>query len=56
LALNRQVTARLVLMAGVVAAFVAAWQNFRTIPMLVLGQPKTVGLLQREQEAPFFAI
>jgi TRAP-type C4-dicarboxylate transport system substrate-binding protein len=41
-------------MAGVVAAFVAAWQNFRTIPMLVLGQPKTVGLLQREQEAPFF--
>ena len=54
LVLNRQVTARLVLMGGVVAAFVAAWQHLRTIPMLVLGQPQAVGLLQREQEAPFF--
>jgi TRAP-type C4-dicarboxylate transport system substrate-binding protein len=41
-------------MAGVVGLFVAAWQHLRTIPMLVLGQPRSVGLLQREQEAPFF--
>lgn len=54
MAVNRQVTARLLLMAGVVAAFVAAWQHSRTIPLLVLGQPQSVGLLQREQEAPFF--
>lgn len=41
-------------MAGVLAAFAGAWQQFRTIPMLVLGQPQSVGLLQRDQEAPFF--
>lgn len=41
-------------MAGVAAAFVMAWRHFNSIPLLVLGQPPSVGLLQRDQEAPFF--
>lgn len=36
-------------------AFGWAWRQLNTIPLLVMGQPSSVGLLQREQEAPFFA-
>ena len=53
-ALRRQVTARVVLLASMAAAFGLAWNHFSTIPLLVLGQPQSVGLLQRDQEAPFF--
>jgi TRAP-type C4-dicarboxylate transport system substrate-binding protein len=35
-------------------AFALAWRHFRSIPLLVLGQPRSVGLLQIEKEAPFF--
>lgn len=51
---QRQATARLLLMAGVATAFVVAWRHFGTIPLLVVGQPRAVGLLQRDREAPFF--
>lgn len=54
MALQRQAIARLLLMAGVAAAFVVAWRQYNRIPLLVLGQPPSVGLLQRDQEAPFF--
>lgn len=53
-ALHRHATARLFLMAGVAAAFTVAWRHFNSIPLLVLGQPQSVGLLQRDQEMPFF--
>ena len=52
--LSRQATARLLLLTGIAVAFGWAWQQFNTIPLLVMGQPTSVGLLQREQEAPFF--
>jgi TRAP-type C4-dicarboxylate transport system substrate-binding protein len=52
--LSRQATARLLLLTGIAVAFGWAWRQFNTIPLLVMGQPTSVGLLQREQEAPFF--
>jgi TRAP-type C4-dicarboxylate transport system substrate-binding protein len=51
---NVPVTARALLLATVVVLFALAWRQFRSIPLLVLGQPRSVGLLQQEQEAPFF--
>lgn len=52
--LPRQVTGRLLLMGAVLGAFVLAWHHTSAIPLLVIGQPRAVGLLQRDQEAPFF--
>lgn len=51
---RHQVLARLVLIAGLITAFAVAWRQFAAIPLLVIGQPRTVGLLQRDQEEPFF--
>jgi TRAP-type C4-dicarboxylate transport system substrate-binding protein len=51
---HRQVAARLLLIAGLITAFSLAWRHFAAIPLLVIGQPRTVGLLQRDQEEPFF--
>lgn len=51
---HQQVTSRLIALAALAGAFGLAWHQFRTIPVLVLGQPQSVGLLQRDQEAPFF--
>lgn len=53
-ALPHQVTARLLVMGVMVAAFVLTWRHYNTVPLLVLGQPKSAGRLQRDQEAPFF--
>jgi TRAP-type C4-dicarboxylate transport system substrate-binding protein len=54
LALTRPATLRLLLLLAVGLIFALAWRQFRKIPLLVLGQPSSVGLLQRDQEAPFF--
>ena len=51
---QRQVLARLLLIAGLITAFAMAWRHFAAIPLLVIGQPRVVGLLQRDQEEPFF--
>jgi TRAP-type C4-dicarboxylate transport system substrate-binding protein len=51
---QRQVTARLLLIAGLITAFAMAWRHFAEIPLLVIGQPRAVGLLQHDQEEPFF--
>lgn len=51
---QRRVTARLLLLAGIVVAFALAWRHAGSIPLLVVGQPRSVGLLQRDQEVPFF--
>lgn len=51
---QRQVTARLLLIAGLITAFAMAWRHFAAIPLLVIGQPRAVGLLQHDQEEPFF--
>ena len=51
---QRQVTARLLLIAGLITAFAVAWRHYASIPLLVIGQPRAVGLLQRDQEEPFF--
>ena len=52
--LHRPTTARLILLAVIALVFGLAWRQLRAIPLLVLGQPRSVGLLQRDQEAPFF--
>lgn len=52
--LRSQVTLRLVVMTAVVTAFAVAWRHFSTVPLLVLGQPRSAGQLQRDQEEPFF--
>ena len=39
----------------IASAFVYFWQAFNEIPLRVIGQPSSTGLLQREKEAPFFA-
>jgi len=49
-----QVSARLLLIAGLITAFGLAWRHYAAIPLLVIGQPRVVGLLQRNQEEPFF--
>lgn len=54
LSAQRQVAARLLLIAGLITAFAVAWRHFAAIPLLVIGQPRAVGLLQRDQEEPFF--
>ena len=38
-----------------VTAFVYFWQASNQIPLRVIGQPSSTGLLQRDKEAPFFA-
>jgi TRAP-type C4-dicarboxylate transport system substrate-binding protein len=52
--LHRQATARLILLAALGTAFAIAWDRLNITPLLVLGQPTTVGPLQSEKEAPFF--
>lgn len=54
LSTQHQVIARLLLIAGLITAFAMAWRHFAAIPLLVIGQPRAVGLLQRDQEEPFF--
>jgi hypothetical protein len=53
-ALPHPVTTRLLAMGAIVAGFVLAWRHYNTVPLLVLGQPRSAGQLQRDQEAPFF--
>lgn len=53
-ALPHPVTTRLLAMGSIVAGFVLAWRQYNTVPLLVLGQPRSAGQLQRDQEAPFF--
>ena len=55
LALHRQVTPRLLLLAALVASFALAWRQLNQIPLLVVGQQSMTGALQRDKEAPFFA-
>ena len=45
---------RLVLLAAIVVAFVLAWQRLNEIPLAVIGQPSSTGVLQQQKEAPFF--
>lgn len=45
---------RLLIFFAVALVFVAAWLHFGEVPLLVIGQPSTTGLLQGEKEAPFF--
>lgn len=52
--LSRPATLRLLVLAVIGMVFALAWRQYRTVPLLVLGQPRSVGLLQRDQEAPFF--
>ena len=52
--LLRPATIRLLLLGLIGLLFALGWRQLRTIPLLVLGQPRSVGLLQREQEEPFF--
>lgn len=52
--LSRATALRLLLLSSIGLVFGLAWHQFRSIPLLVLGQPRSVGLLQRDQEAPFF--
>ncbi len=54
MALPRQVTPRLLLLAALVAGFALAWRQLNQIPLLVVGQPSVTGPLQRDNEAPFF--
>ena len=53
-AIPSQLTTRLVAFAAITTLFSLAWQHFNQIPLLVIGQPSTTGLLQREKEKPFF--
>ena len=46
---------RLLLFVLMTTAFVYFWQAFNQIPLRVIGQPSSTGLLQRDKEAPFFA-
>ncbi|MBU6355022.1 MAG: TRAP transporter substrate-binding protein DctP, partial [Cyanobacteria bacterium REEB498] len=55
MALRRQVTPRLLLLAALVAGFALAWRQLNQIPLLAVGQPSVTGPLQRDREAPFFA-
>ena len=52
--LSRSATLRLLLLSTISLIFGLAWREFRVIPLLVLGQPRSVGQLQRDQEEPFF--
>lgn len=54
LSAQQQIGARLLLIAGLITAFTMAWRQFAAIPLLVIGQPRAVGLLQKHQEEPFF--
>lgn len=54
MALPRPITIRLLCLVAVSTVFAVAWQHFNAIPLLVIGQPSTTGLLQREKEQPFF--
>jgi TRAP-type C4-dicarboxylate transport system substrate-binding protein len=53
-AIPSQVTTRLLPLAAIASLFTLAWGHFNQIPLLVIGQPSTTGLLQREKEKPFF--
>lgn len=46
---------RLALFVLIASAFVYFWRAFNEIPLRVIGQPSSTGLLQRDKEAPFFA-
>jgi TRAP-type C4-dicarboxylate transport system substrate-binding protein len=54
LSAQHQIIGRLLLIAGLITAFAMAWRHYAAIPLLVIGQPRSVGLLQRDQEEPFF--
>jgi len=41
-------------MAGLLSAFVVAWQFFDEIPLVVIGQPTASGRIQKDKEEPFF--
>lgn len=45
---------RLLLLLGIILAFSIAWVSFREIPLLVIGQPTSTGLMQNSKEEPFF--
>ena len=54
MALPSQVTIRLLCLVAIATVFALAWRHFNEIPLLVIGQPSTTGLLQRDKEQPFF--
>ena len=45
---------RLLIFFGIVAAFLYAWGLFKEVPLRVVGQPTSTGLLQHAKEQPFF--
>jgi hypothetical protein len=53
-AISRQATIRLLVFVAIATTFTLAWRHFNQIPLLVIGQPSTTGLLQRDKEQPFF--
>jgi len=53
-AIPSQVTTRLLAFVAIATLFTLAWRHFNQIPLLVIGQPSSTGLLQREKEQPFF--
>jgi TRAP-type C4-dicarboxylate transport system substrate-binding protein len=53
--ISNQLTIRLVGFVAIATLFALAWRHFNQIPLLVIGQPSTTGLLQREKEQPFFS-
>ena len=52
--LSRQASIRLLAFVAIASVFALAWRHFNQIPLLVIGQPTTTGLLQHEKEKPFF--
>lgn len=46
---------RVLVFVCIVTAFVYAWSQFNEIPLFVVGQPSSTGLLQKSKEAPFFS-
>lgn len=46
---------RIWVLLGVMAVFATSWVTLRQVPLTVIGQPTTTGLLQQQREAPFFA-
>jgi TRAP-type C4-dicarboxylate transport system substrate-binding protein len=47
-------TTRLGILVAITAAFLLGWWHLDEIPLVVIGQPSTTGLMQRQREAPFF--
>ncbi len=41
-------------MVAIAVTFIYSWRSFNEIPLVVIGQPSSTGLLQKQKEEPFF--